>query len=255
MVSEVIEKEGFMKKQTAGRDSLGEFAPEFAALNDDVLFGEIWSREAELAPHDRSMITVAALISGGNFEQLPAHLKIAKQNGITKEEISEIITHLAFYVGWPKAWSAFNLAKEIFMDGAQSPTGDSVIFPKGDLITNGLFIGDAFLQTLVAPEAPHNTSVSNVTFSPEARNNWHAHAIGQFLLVTGGTGYYQEEGQPAQKLYPGDVVNIPANVKHWHGATPDSWFIHIAVTPGDTQWYGPVSDDQYSKVAGDNQDV
>jgi 4-carboxymuconolactone decarboxylase len=104
------------KKQTAGRDQLGAFAPKFAALNDDVLFGEVWSREAELAPHQRSLITISALIAGGNIEQLPAHLKIGKQNGIAQEEIAEVITHLAFYVGWPKAWSAFNLAKEIYND-------------------------------------------------------------------------------------------------------------------------------------------
>lgn len=102
------------KKQTAGREILGEFAPKFAELNDDVLFGQVWSREDKLSAHDRSMITISALISGGNFEQLPAHLKIGKENGINKEEISELITHLSFYVGWPKAWSAFNLAKEIF---------------------------------------------------------------------------------------------------------------------------------------------
>ena len=104
------------EKQTAGRDKLGEFAPKFAELNDDVLFGEVWSREKELSPRDRSMITVSALISGGNFEQLPAHLQKAKANGVTKEEISEIITHLSFYVGWPKGWSAFNIAKEIYND-------------------------------------------------------------------------------------------------------------------------------------------
>jgi len=103
-----------MKKQTMGRDALGEFAPKFAQLNDDVVFGQIWSREAELSLHDRSMITVAALISGGNFEQLPYHLKLAKTNGVTKTEIAEMITHLAFYAGMPKAWSAFNRAKEIF---------------------------------------------------------------------------------------------------------------------------------------------
>jgi 4-carboxymuconolactone decarboxylase len=102
------------EKQTAGRDLLGEFAPKFAELNDDVLFGEIWSRENELSSRDRSMITVSALIAGGNLEQLTAHLKRAKTNGISQEEITEIITHLAFYAGWPKAWSAFNKAKEIF---------------------------------------------------------------------------------------------------------------------------------------------
>lgn len=101
-------------KITAGRDQLGDFAPQFAAFNDDVLFGEVWSRENELSPRDRSIVTVSALISAGNFEQLNVHLKKAKANGVTKEEIVEIITQLAFYTGWPKAWSAFNQAKEVF---------------------------------------------------------------------------------------------------------------------------------------------
>ncbi|KRM40448.1 carboxymuconolactone decarboxylase family protein [Lentilactobacillus parafarraginis] len=101
-----------VKKQTAGRDNLGDFAPKFAELNDDVLFGQVWAREKELAPRDRSMITVASLISQGLFPQLEAHMKMAKQNGVTKEEMVEIITHLAFYAGWPKAWSAFDIAKK-----------------------------------------------------------------------------------------------------------------------------------------------
>jgi 4-carboxymuconolactone decarboxylase len=102
------------EKQTAGRDQLGEFAPKFAELNDDVLFGEVWSREKELKPRDRSLITVTALITKGAFEQLPYHMQTAKKNGITKEEIAEVITHLAFYVGWPNAWSAFNIAKKVW---------------------------------------------------------------------------------------------------------------------------------------------
>ncbi|MGL9731025.1 carboxymuconolactone decarboxylase family protein [Enterococcus sp. DIV0756] len=102
-----------MKKQTAGREQLGEFAPQFAALNDDVLFGEVWAKEEELSAHDRSLITCSALLAMG-APQLEAHLKIAKENGVTKTEISALITHLAFYAGWPKAWSAFAMAKEIF---------------------------------------------------------------------------------------------------------------------------------------------
>lgn len=109
------------QKQTAGRDRLGDFAPKFAELNDDVLFGQVWSREQELAPRTRSLITISALISGGNVEQLPAHLRIGRQNGITQAEIAEVITHLAFYVGWPKAWSAFNLAKQIYTDKEEQP--------------------------------------------------------------------------------------------------------------------------------------
>ncbi|HGD7063547.1 TPA: carboxymuconolactone decarboxylase family protein [Streptococcus agalactiae] len=101
------------EKQTAGRRQLEEFAPEFARYNDDILFGEVWAKEDHLTDKTRSIITISALISSGNLEQLEHHLQFAKQNGVTKEEIADIITHLAFYVGWPKAWSAFNKAKEI----------------------------------------------------------------------------------------------------------------------------------------------
>lgn len=104
------------KKQTAGRDQLGDFAPKFAELNDDVLFGQVWSREKELSPRDRIFLTVTALITKGAFAQLPYHMQTAKKNGITKEEIAEMITQLAFYVGWPNAWSAFNVAKKVWDD-------------------------------------------------------------------------------------------------------------------------------------------
>ncbi|APT14947.1 carboxymuconolactone decarboxylase family protein [Lactobacillus jensenii] len=102
-----------MVKQTAGRDLLGDFAPKFAHLNDDVLFGEVWSDD-NLSQRDRSFATVTALISMGAFEQLNYHMQKAKENGISKEEMSTLITHIAFYVGWPKAWSAFNIAKKIY---------------------------------------------------------------------------------------------------------------------------------------------
>ena len=104
------------KKQTAGRDQLGTFAPKFAELNDDVLFGQVWSREKELSPRDRSFLTVTALITKGAFEQLHYHMQTAKKNGITKEEIAEMITQLAVYVGWPNAWSAFSVAKKVWDD-------------------------------------------------------------------------------------------------------------------------------------------
>lgn len=102
------------KKQTAGHDQLGDFAPQFAELNDDVLFGEVWSREKELSPRDRSLITITALMTNGDYDQLQYHLQQGKENGITKDEIVEVITQLAFYVGWPKAWSTFKMAKEIW---------------------------------------------------------------------------------------------------------------------------------------------
>ncbi|WP_239256263.1 carboxymuconolactone decarboxylase family protein [Listeria ilorinensis] len=103
-----------VKRVTAGRDQLGKFAPKFAELNDDVLFGEIWSREEAFSARDRSLITVTALISSGAFEQLPFHMNKAKANGLTQTEMAEVITQLAFYIGWPKAWSAFSIAQQVF---------------------------------------------------------------------------------------------------------------------------------------------
>lgn len=104
-------------KQTAGRDSLGTFAPEFAHLNDDILFGEVWSREEKLSLRNRSLVTVVSLMSQGITDNsLKFHLNEAKKNGITKDEIAEIITHAAFYAGWPKAWATFNLAKEVWSE-------------------------------------------------------------------------------------------------------------------------------------------
>ncbi len=104
-------------KQTAGRDNLGDFAPKFAELNDDVLFGEIWSREEQLSTRDRSIITVTALLTKGIFDNsLKYHIANAKNLGVSAEEMSEIITHLAFYVGWPNAWAAFALAKEVYQE-------------------------------------------------------------------------------------------------------------------------------------------
>lgn len=104
-----------MEKVTAGRDALGTFAPKFAQLNDDVLFGEVWSREEQLSPRDRSMITVTALMASGILDSsLKFHIQNAKNHGVTAEEMAELLTHAAFYAGWPKAWAAFYMAKEVY---------------------------------------------------------------------------------------------------------------------------------------------
>lgn len=124
-------------KQTAGRDSLGDFAPKFAQLNDDVLFGEVWSREDRLSLRDRSLVTVVALLAQGLTDSsFRYHLENAKKNGITKMEIAEILTHAAFYAGWPKAWAAFRMAKEVWEEktspeDAKATHANSMIFPIG----------------------------------------------------------------------------------------------------------------------------
>ncbi|MDE5843475.1 MAG: carboxymuconolactone decarboxylase family protein, partial [Muribaculaceae bacterium] len=124
--------------QTAGRDALGEFAPEFAHLNDDILFGEVWSRNDLLSLRDRSLITITSLISQGITDtSLIYHLQEAKKNGITRTEAAEIITHIAFYAGWPKAWGAFRLAKDVWNDDvsgddAKAKFQSEMIFPIGE---------------------------------------------------------------------------------------------------------------------------
>ena len=104
------------EKQTAGRTQLGDLAPQFAALNDDVLFGQVWAREEQLSPRDRSMITIAALFSAGLYPQLKSHLVLGKAHGVTRQEAVEIVTQLAFYCGWPKAWSTFPMIQEVYGD-------------------------------------------------------------------------------------------------------------------------------------------
>ena len=246
-----------MEKQTAGREQLGEFAPEFARLNDDVLFGEVWSREDKLSTKNRCMITIAGLIGKGMMDSsFKYHIMNARNHGITKEEMAEIITHLAFYCGWPNAWAAFRVAKEVYAeDDNNEKDSHGGMFGLGEPNTAfaQYFIGNSYLKPLAKTE---NMSIANVTFEPGCRNNWHIHHStkggGQILICVDGEGWYQEKGKEAQSLKPGDVVVIPANVKHWHGAKNDSWFSHLALeVPGENtsnEWCEPVNDEEYSKL-------
>lgn len=240
-------------KQTAGREGLGDFAPKFAELNDDVLFGEVWSRE-ELSLKMRSILTISVLVSKGLIDSsFQYHALTAKKNGVSKTEMAEILTHLAFYAGWPNAWAAFRIVKEVYADddSAQIHGG---MFGLGEPNTAfaQFFIGNSYLNPLTNPK--ETVFIANVTFEPGCRNNWHIHHAksggGQLLLCVDGEGWYQEEGKEAQSLMPGDVVTIPAGVKHWHGAKKDSWFSHLAVEcPGEgtsNEWLEAVTDEQYN---------
>lgn len=252
--------------QTAGRQQLGEFAPDFARYNDDILFGEVWSKNDVLSLHDRSIVTVSALVASGITDSsLKYHLQSAKNNGVTKEEMAEIITQLGFYGGWPKAWAAFNLAKEVYNDTpavAKTASGNETLenimatslFPVGGENVNyaQYFDGTSYLNMLSMDQV----IIGNVTFEPGCRNHWHIHHAdkggGQMLLVTAGRGYYQEWGKAPQELKPGDVVHIPANVKHWHGAAPNSAFQHLAIeVPGENtsnEWCEAVDSGEYNKL-------
>ena len=245
--------------QTAGRQQLGDFAPMFAKLNDDVLFGEVWN-DSTLNLKTRSIITVVTLMSSGITDSsLKFHLENAKKNGVSKEEIAAIITHATMYVGWPKGWAVFRLAKEVWNEETPALTEkdkyqNTIFLPIGEPNTaySKYFIGQSYLAPLSTKQVP----MFNVTFEPRCRNNWHIHHAknggGQMLIGVGGRGYYQEWGKDPVEILPGTIINIPAEVKHWHGAAPDSWFSHIAVeVPGEgtiNDWCEPVTDAEYNKL-------
>lgn len=270
--------------QTAGREQLGDFAPMFAHLNDDVLFGEVWN-ESAIDVKTKCVITVVSLMASGITDSsLTYHLQNAKAHGVTKEEIAAIITHATMYTGWPKGWAVFRLAKEVWKEEKPAFTEkeryqNTIFFPIGEANPYGkYFVGQSYLATLSKEQIP----VFNVTFEPGCRNNWHIHNVGsadvsretasgaavsaslarapsralsgggQMLICVGGRGWYQEEGKEAVELLPGSVVNIRAGVKHWHGAAKDSWFSHLALEipaeEGSTTWCEPVSDEDYGKL-------
>ena len=245
--------------QTAGRTQLGDFAPMFAHLNDDVLFGEVWN-EAAIDVKTKCIITVVSLMASGITDSsLGYHLQNAKNNGVTKEEIAAIITHATMYVGWPKGWAVFRMAKEIWNEDApawseKDAYQNTIFFPIGQ--PNNAYAQYFVGQSYLAPVSLEQVPVFNVTFEPGCRTNWHVHHAksggGQMLICVGGRGWYQEWGKEAVELMPGTCINISAGVKHWHGAAADSWFSHLAIEvkgeENSNEWLEPVSDEEYTKL-------
>jgi quercetin dioxygenase-like cupin family protein len=137
--------------------------------------------------------------------------------------------------------------KPVGEDGS-SLQGTETFLPQGEKIENDNFTGTAYLHMMVQPDSLNPTAVGNVTFEPGARTKWHLHPGGQILLATAGVGYYQEKGRPKQVLRKGDYVKCPPNQPHWHGASPDTAFVQVAITNnqfGPTQWLEPVTDKEY----------
>lgn len=209
--------------------ALFEFAPAIDEYLKAHLFGDIFARN-NLDWRTREIATIAMLSAMcGTESQLKSHIQIGKHNGLSDVQITAILT----------------LVRDKVKGGAH--TSD---FPFGEENTAyaQYFVGKSYLSRLTSNDAL-NVPVSNVTFEPACRNNWHVHTGGQLLIVVGGIGYYQERGKPARKLVPGDVVEIPLNVEHWHGAAPDHWFAHLAIAcnpkTNRTSWLEPVSDTEY----------
>ncbi len=128
----------------------------------------------------------------------------------------------------------------------------NAIFPRGERTNPDYFTGITWLNTLVAKDETGTYAIGSVTFEPGGETNWHTHPAGQILLVTDGKGFYQEKGKPAQVIKKGDVIVIPSNVEHWHGASKDSSMNHIAITNNvngvPVTWLAPVSDEEYNSV-------
>lgn len=218
------------KKQTklVGKKVKGEiytFAPAIDAYLKEHLFADIFSRGI-LDDQEREIATIAALSSMDDVTpQLLAHIQIGKNVGLNQKQIDEILKVTR------------STKQPLFGQGEPNTA-----YAK-------YFIGQSYLQ----PLCDEQVHISNVTFEPKCRNNWHIHHKGgQILLVTEGRGWYQEWDKEPRELKKGDVVNIPPEVKHWHGAAKDSWFTHIAIAvpaeDASTEWLEEVSDEEYNKL-------
>lgn len=251
-------------KQTAGRNQLGAIAPLFAHLNDDVLFGEVWDQTA-IDAKTKCIVTVVTLMASGVIDSsLKYHLQNAKANGVSQDEIVAVVTHATMYCGWPKGWAVFRMVKEVWgAEGAEPATErdvsraayqSTIAFPIGE--PNDAFAQYFTGQSYLAPVSTEQVGIFNVTFEPGCRNFWHIHHAkeggGQLLVCVGGRGFYQEQGKPVVEMTPGTVVNIPAEVKHWHGAASDSWFSHLAIEVDGVEtfneWCEPVTDEEYAQA-------
>ena len=220
------------------KGALFDFHPQLDEYLKTHLFGDIFARDV-LDWRTREIVTIAALAARPETApQMKAHIAIGKVNGVTDAQAAEIVGRVAVLCDrdpsrLPSDWSPI-------------PVGEpNTAYAK-------YFIGNSYLHKLTLDQVP----AFGVTFEPGCRNNWHIHHAktggGQILIVTAGEGYYQEWGKPARRIKKGDTVNIPANIKHWHGAAPDCWFQHIALeVPGteqSTEWCEPVDEAAYAEA-------
>lgn len=238
--------------------NVGPTAAPLANLTNRVLFGDLWQRP-DLSARDRSLVTMAALVAVGQPEQLPFHANRAMDNGLTRAEASEVVTHVAFYAGWPRAMSAVPVLKRVF-DGRQAQTvadknTDIAVIRGGGEKTRAPqenFTGDVHTSGHYSSDAPARIGGATVHFPAGARTAWHTHPLGQTLFIVSGQGRVQVEGHATQTVSPGDIVWIPPLVKHWHGASADEAMSHLAVAEAldgnVVTWMEKVSDEDYAKT-------
>lgn len=247
--------EKFESIKTSGKDHV-PLANYFLSTN---CFGDYYTHKG-LNLNTRELLTMAILVNLGTEPQLKAHIGANLAQGRTREYLEQIIYVCLPFCGYPRMLNAQTYLKEVSEaiqkapgKGLESLATSEKIFPRGEKNPFGKFFkGQSYLKRLNQKDI----SVANVTFEPECRNNWHIHHDGgQLLIVTAGEGWLQFEGKPARKLRAGDAVYIPKDVKHWHGASKDSWFAHLSVEVPDptatgkgNEWLEEVSDEAYDKL-------
>ena len=236
-------------------------APALTGYTDEVLFGDVWLR-TDLSLRDRSLVTLSALIAGGNTAQLTGHLGRALDNGVKPSEISALITHLAFYSGWPNAVSALGVTRQVMeargvtsadmqAGPAQLAEADRLLIVRAASgpITRGAgsnFTGSAQVSGPFSGRGGSRIGGATVTFEAGARTAWHRHEYGQTLVVTSGCGWVQREGGGVEEICAGDVAIIAPQVAHWHGATSNSAMTHVALSEaGNVEWLDLVTDAEY----------
>lgn len=237
-------------------------APALAGYTDEVLFGDVWER-TDLSPRDRSLVTLSALIAGGNTAQITGHLGRALDNGVTPAEISGLITHLAFYSGWPKAVSILAVTRQVMeargvtsadmqADPARLTEADRLLIARAASgpVTRGPdsnFTGEALVSAPFSGRGGAQIAGATVTFAAGARTAWHRHENGQTLIVTSGCGWVQREGGPVEEICAGDVAMTAPQEAHWHGATATSAMTHVALSEaGSVEWLDLVTDAEYA---------
>lgn len=231
-----------------------KFAPAIDQFLKEHLFGDIFGRGI-LDFKTREIATISALATLGGVEnQLRSHFNVGMYNGLTKEQLEHLVSIIQNKVDSKEGNSAGQVLQKVLKQTQDNKVtvAPSVVHndPKGEKIKNNNFTGNAWLQQMIPPDSISFTQVGNVTFEPGARTNWHFHPGGQILLITGGTGYYQEKGSAKRIIKKGEAIKCAPGVEHWHGASKNDELIQVAITntqKGAVVWMDKVMDEEYNK--------
>ena len=239
-------------QQDGPRTGYSAFAPVIEIFLKEHLFADIFERDV-LSYVERELVTISVISSIGRAEpMLRSHMNICLNLGVTPQQLQHFVMVIKETLGNDEAKAAQGVLNEVLSvyNNNSLPDVSTDVFPKGDLITNNNFSGNAWLNMLITDIEKFDLTAGQVVFEPGARTNWHSHPGGQILLCTKGIGYYQEKGKPIQLIKAGDVVEILSDVVHWHGASHDSEFTHTAISTqqskGSVVWMEPVTDDEFN---------